>query len=175
MHIRAATKEDIQELVRLVNSAYRGEGGEMGWTNEAHLIGGPRTSAADVEVMVREAGGVVLTGWGKEAGQSGFGHLLGCVYLKVEGEKLYLGMLSVWPGMQGAGIGKRLMEAAAEYAGEHHCMAIRITVISVRDELIAWYERHGFRRTGEIEPFHAGDRFGTQKQRLELAVLEKVV
>ena len=196
MIIRPATIAEVSELVRLVNSAYRGEEGQVGWTNEAHLIGGPRTSAVDVEELVREPGGVILTGWGEggsfgkgsgqaeaaglgEAGSAAglgeLGHLLGCVYLKLEGQKLYLGMLSVWPELQGAGIGKRLMEAAAEYAAEHHCTAIRITVISVRDELIAWYERHGFRRTGEVEAFHAGDRFGTLKRKLELAVLEKLL
>lgn len=100
---------------------------------------------------------------------------MGCVYLKKEGEKLYLGMLSVWPAKQGAGIGKALVHAAVEYAMVHGCRAIRITVISAREELIAWYERHGFRRTGEVERFHAGDRFGTIKRPLELAVLEKEV
>jgi GNAT superfamily N-acetyltransferase len=160
--------EDIPELVRLVNGAYRGEGGEAGWTNEAHLIGGPRTGAADVEELIGEPGGVILTGW--EAGG-----LVGCVYLKKEGEKLYMGMLSVWPGRQGGGIGKRLMAAAVPYARIHRCKVIRITVISVRNELIAWYERHGFGRTGELEPFHAGERFGAVRQPLELAVLEKVV
>jgi ribosomal protein S18 acetylase RimI-like enzyme len=165
MKIRPATIDDVSELVRLVNSAYRGEGG---WTGEAQLIGGPRTRAADVEELLREPVGVILTGWERD-------ELAGCVYLNQEGEKLYLGMLSVWPARQGAGIGKRLMAAAGEYAVERHCKAIRITVISVRKELIAWYEQHGFRRTGEVEPFHAGDRFGTLKRPLELVVLEKVV
>jgi ribosomal protein S18 acetylase RimI-like enzyme len=165
MKIRPATIGDVPELVRLVNSAYRGEGG---WTGEAHLIGGPRTGEADVEELVQDSGGVILTDWEGD-------ELTGCVYLKKEGEKIYLGMLSVWPAKQGLGIGKRLMAAAAEYAGEQHCKAIRITVISVRAELIAWYERHGFRRTGEMERFHAGEKFGIQKRRLELAVLEKEV
>ncbi|HET6256741.1 MAG TPA: alpha/beta fold hydrolase [Puia sp.] len=163
MEIRPAKFEDADDLVKLVNSAYRGEGG---WTGEGHLIGGPRTRVVDVEELLREPDGVVLTGW--EGGE-----LAGCVHLKKVGEKLYLGMLSVWPAKQGMGVGKVLMSAAAEYARKQGCKAIRITVITVRDELIAWYERQGFRRTGEVEPFHAGDRFGTQKVRLELAVLEK--
>jgi ribosomal protein S18 acetylase RimI-like enzyme len=165
MKIRPATRDDVPELVRLVNSAYRGEGG---WTGEAHLIAGPRTRATEVEELVQDSGGLILTDWEGD-------ELAGCMYLKKEGEKLYLGMLSVWPAKQGLGIGKRLMAAAAEYAGEQHCKAIRITVISVREELIAWYERRGFRRTGEMERFHAGEKFGIQKQPLELLVLEKEV
>lgn len=163
MHIRTATIEEIPELVDLVNRAYRGEGG---WTNESHLIGGPRTGVADVEELMRDPSGVILTSWdGNE--------LAGCVYLKTESPHLYLGMLSVSPTAQGAGIGKRLMAAGMEHARRQECTAVRITVISVREELIAWYERQGFRRTGEVLPFHAGDRFGTLKTPLELAVLEK--
>lgn len=165
MHIRPATIDDIPNLVRLVNSAYRGEGG---WTGESHLIDGPRTRTEDIEELLREPGGVILTAW--EGAD-----LMGCVYLKRADDQLYLGMLGVWPMKQGAGVGKQLMAAAEEHARLQACSAIRITVISVRDELIAWYERHGFRRTGEVEAFHAGDRFGTQKQPLELAVLEKII
>lgn len=165
MQMRKATIDDIEDLALLVNQAYRGEGG---WTGEAHLIGGPRTRPADIEELVREPGGVILMSWED-------GALVGCVYLKKEDEKLYLGMLSVLPEKQGAGIGKRLMAAAKEYAETHGCKIIRITVISAREELIAWYERHGFQRTGEMEPFHAGDRFGTVKRPLQLAVLEREV
>ena len=165
MNIRALTIEDVPVVVDLVNRAYRGEGG---WTNESHLIGGPRTGPADVEELLQEPDGVVLTVWDGEG-------LAGCVHLKMEGQRINLGMLSVAPERQGGGIGKRMMEAAMAYARQRGCTAIRITVISVREELIAWYERQGFRRTGEIEAFHAGERFGTQKRKLELAVLEKEV
>jgi ribosomal protein S18 acetylase RimI-like enzyme len=165
MPIRPATNDDIPELVNLVNGAYRGEGG---WTGEAHLIGGPRTGMEDVEELLRDSGGVILTEWEGD-------ELMGCVYLKEEREKLYLGMLSVLPAKQGLGIGKRLMASAGDYAVERRCKSIRITVISEREELIAWYERLGFRRTGEVEAFHAGDRFGRVKRPLELAVLEKVI
>jgi ribosomal protein S18 acetylase RimI-like enzyme len=165
MHIRLAIINDIPDVVRLVNSAYRGEGG---WTGESHLIGGPRTSAADVEELMRDPAGVILSGWED-------GELEGCVYLKKQEGNLYLGMLSVWPAKQGGGIGKALMAAGTEYARQQGCKRIRITVISVREELIAWYERHGFRRTGEMQAFHPGEKFGIQKQPLELAVLEREV
>jgi ribosomal protein S18 acetylase RimI-like enzyme len=165
MQIRATILEDIPHVVQLINRAYRGEGG---WTNESHLFGGPRTKAADMEELLGEPGGVILSGWEE-------GELAGCVYLKKEAEKLYLGMLSVSPARQGAGIGKHLVAAATKYARQQGCKAIRITVISVRDEVIAWYERQGFRRTGEREPFPSGKSHGATKQPLELAVLEKDV
>jgi ribosomal protein S18 acetylase RimI-like enzyme len=99
--------------------------------------------------------------------------LTGCVYLQKRGSALYLGMLSVAPVCQGGGIGKALLEAAVEHGRQTRCDRIHITVISVRHELIAWYERHGYVRTGEIEPFHAGEKVGIQLQPLELVVLER--
>ena len=165
--ITPAGPADIPALVLLVNSAYRGLDGQQGWTNEAHLIGGPRTFAADLEELLQNPGATILKCTAPD------GTILGCVYLQTQGDKLFLGLLSVLPSQQNAGTGKLFLAAADDYARLHHCTCIHITVISVRPELIAWYERHGYRRTGELEPFHAGDRFGTQKQKLELAVLEK--
>jgi ribosomal protein S18 acetylase RimI-like enzyme len=164
-----ATSLDIPALVPLVNSAYRGLDGQQGWTNEAHLIGGARTTAADLEELLQNPGATLLKYTGPDAS------ILGCVYLQTQATKLYLGLLSVHPSQQNTGIGKRFLAAAEDYARLHHCTCIHITVISVRPELIAWYERHGYRRTGELQPFHAGDRFGQQKQTLELAVLEKPI
>lgn len=167
--ITPATAADIPALVTLVNSAYRGEEGQQGWTSEGHLIAGSRTTATGIEELINNPGATLL----KYTGPSGM--LLGCVYLQQEGGKLHLGLLSVLPAQQGAGIGKQLLAAADDFARRHHCTRIEITVITARPELIAWYERHGYQRTGETQPFHAGEKFGIQKQLLELAVLEKPI
>ena len=167
MTIIEATIDDIHLLEPLVNQAYRGGEAAGGWTNEAHLISGPRTSAFDLGECFRD--GVILKGVNDS------GEIMGCVYLEQRGDTLYLGMLSVWPREQGAGIGKQFLAFAAARALALGCKAIRISVISVRSELIAWYERHGYVRTGEMEPFHAGERFGSMKVPLELVVLEKPV
>jgi ribosomal protein S18 acetylase RimI-like enzyme len=140
-----------------------------GWTNESHLIKGSRTNAAGITELIQAPHSVILKCIDEE------GQLAGCVHLEKQEEKLYLGMLSVWPNRQGQGIGKHLLAAAADHAGENNCDNIRITVISARPELIAWYERHGYQRTGEIQSFHAGEKFGIQKQPLELLVLERPV
>lgn len=168
MPIVCATSADIPALTRLVNSAYRGEGG---WTNESHLLDGTRTNEAGIAELMQQPDSMIL----KYVGLEDTEMAAGCVYLHKQGDKLYLGMLSVDPTRQGSGIGKDLLEAAIVYAREIGCVRIRITVIAVRSELIAWYERHGYRRTGEVEPFHAGEKFGIQKQPLELVVLEKEV
>lgn len=167
--ITVAGLADVPALVVLVNSAYRGEEGQKGWTEESHLLSGSRTNAAGMEELLREPQSVILKYIDRQ------GIIAGCVYLQKQGDKLYLGLLSVSPSQQNTGIGKQLLAAAAAYAAQQHCTAIHITVISLRHELLAWYERHGYRRTGEIEPFHAGEKFGIQKQSLELVVLEKPI
>ncbi|HXO73699.1 MAG TPA: GNAT family N-acetyltransferase, partial [Puia sp.] len=169
-------------LTRLVNSAYRGEGG---WTHEAHLLSGPRTNDAGIDELMRDPQSMILKYTDGQGVQGGDGQGMtgrdeqdvpvGCVYLQKQGSKLYLGLLSVSPARQGKGVGQDLLNSAIAYAREVGCTSIRITVISVRHELIEWYERHGYKRTGEIEPFHAGEKFGIQKQPLELVVLEREV
>jgi hypothetical protein len=52
-----------------------------------------------------------------------------------------------------------------------------MTVIQVRDTLIAWYERRGYSLTGETKPFPYGDdRFGRPlRNDLHFVVLEKTL
>jgi ribosomal protein S18 acetylase RimI-like enzyme len=101
---------------------------------------------------------------------------LGMVMLKNQGDGLYLGMLTVAPDLQGGGIGKKLLYASETFAKEHGLPKIIMTVISVRTELVAWYERHGYIRTGEVKPFPMDDpKFGLPKQFLEFVVMEKVL
>ena len=166
MSITCAMPADIPTLTKLVNSAYRGNGG---WTNEAHLLEGARTDEKGIAELMEDEDAMVLKNTDQED------VLTGCVYLKKAGNILHLGMLSVSPDVQAKGIGKDLLGAALAYAREKDCTAIRITVISARTELIAWYERQGYVRTGEMEPFHAGEKFGIQKEPLELVVLERKV
>lgn len=169
MTITPSTPNDIPSLVPLVNAAYRSEDGQKGWTSESHLIKGARTNAVGIAELMQAPHSVILKYIDQE------GQIAGCVHLEEQGNKLYLGMLSVWPDRQAQGIGKHLLAAAVDYARKNNCAHIHITVISVRPELIAWYERHGYQRTGEIQPFHHGEKFGIQKQPLELVVLERPV
>ena len=175
MPITPAVSADIPLLVQLVNSAYRGSADALqGWTNESHLLSGNRIDAAGILELMNEPDAVILKYTDTlETLTDPAGTLTGCVYLQKRGDRLYLGLLCVAPALQGAGLGKELLTAALGYAGEKQCTAIYMTVISARHELVAWYERHGYQRTGETEPFHAGEKFGIQKQPLELVVLAR--
>jgi len=165
--IEKASIDDAAELDKLVNSAYRGESSKQGWTTEADLLDGTRTDASAIQDVIKTPNTTVLKYIeGNE--------ILGCVELRKDGSKLYLGMLSVKPNLQGKGIGKELLKAAEVEAKNQNSTTIYMTVISIRKELIEWYIRHGYRLTGEKKPFAFNDpRFGQPKQQLEFVVLEK--
>lgn len=168
--VSPATVADIPELVALINSAYRGESSKQGWTTEADLLDGQRTDEEGMRVLLSKTGSIFLKCVNTE------NNICACVNLQQQDHKLYLGMLTVSPLLQGSGIGKKLLAASEQYARENNFEAILMTVISIRSELIAWYERHGYNRTGETKPFPAGDpKFGIPKQFLEFVVLEKKI
>lgn len=168
IRISAATEQDIPALNQLVNSAYRGESSKKGWTTEADLLGGVRTTEAGLQAQFQNPNATILK-------YENNGQLQGCVYLEQKGTDLYLGMLTVLPDAQTNGIGKALMAAAEQRARTTHCRAITMTVITARHELIAWYERRGFRATGEVLPFPDDPKFGLPKQPLSFMVMEKVL
>jgi len=87
--------------------------------------------------------------------------------IKREEDQLYFGMLTVNPELQTQGIGKKLLLRVEVIAQELGLKTIRMTVIGQREELIAFYERRGYRRTGKTEPFPDHDpRFGLPKTSL---------
>ncbi len=164
-----ATPEDAPALDVLVNSAYRGESSRQGWTTEADLLEGTRTDVNALETLLKKPGTTIL----KYVDE---GKILACVELSREENKLYMGMLTVRPLLQGKGIGKELLKAAEQEGLKQNCDTIFMTVISVRKELIDWYVRHGYTNTGRRMPFHFTDpRFGQPKQQLEFVVLEKKI
>ncbi len=165
--ISKAAIEDIPAINTLVNSAYRGESSKKGWTTEEHLLGGIRTDESGLLELMQNPVNTFLKFTDNQA-------IIGCVLLEKQVNKLYLGMLTVSPELQGGGVGKQLLQAAEVFATEHNLSKIVMTVISVRTELIAWYERNGYKPTGETKPFPMNDpNFGEPKQFLEFIVMEK--
>lgn len=167
-NILIASLDDVVEITALLNVAYRGEGSKQGWTTEADLIAGEvRTNEAKVHEVIQQQLSVLLK-YVNEKQQ-----IVGCVNLQQHHNKLYLGMFSVLPNMQGSGIGKQLLLAAEEYAHSVQCIAIYMTVIDVRTELIQWYQRYGYKDTGERKPFIEDELSGKHLQPLTFMTLEK--
>ena len=169
-NIAVATPVDVPEIVALLNNAYRGESSKQGWTTEAHLIGGNvRTNAADLQNVLQLPNSIMAKYTNAQ------GAIIGCVNLQQHEDKIYLGMLSVSPTLQNGGIGKALLQAGEQYAHHLNCGAVYMTVISAREELIAWYKRQGFQDTGERKVFLEDGLSGKHLQPLEFVVLEKVL
>jgi ribosomal protein S18 acetylase RimI-like enzyme len=173
LRFRPASDADIDAIVALVESAYRGDASRAGWTTEADFLDGRRTGADDVSACIHRPQSVVLL-----AERAGEADLLACAHIAVEDGAGYFGMFSVRPILQGGGVGKALLAEAERVAREDwQLLAMRMTVIDIRDELIAFYERRGYHRTGIKKPFPYGDeRFGLPKrQDLRFEVLEKAL
>jgi GNAT superfamily N-acetyltransferase len=180
---RLATPADIGAIVALVESAYRGDVSRKGWTTEADLLDGQRTDPMSVAELLAKPGCSILLG---ECGAALIGadligaaligsDLVACANIERRGDVGYFGMFSVRPDAQGTGLGRAMLAEAERIArSDWKCTEMHMTVISVRDELIAWYERRGYRRTGIYSPFPYGDeRFGIPKRddlRFELLV-----
>lgn len=172
MDIRRADLRDAQEIAALVNSCYRGDSSRAGWTTEADLLDGSRTDKADVERLITKDDSTILVCLKGE-------EIIGSVHLERQGSSCYLGMLVVKPTLQGGGIGRHIMSAAEDHArAAWGSEKMTMTVVTVRSELIAYYERRGYRRTGEVRPFiqYGGGVNGIPRvENIEFAVLEKAL
>lgn len=160
IRFQTAAQNDLNNLAQLVNSAYRGDYSRQGWTTEADLLDGQRTDPESLkEIIETPLNQIEIAFEGKSL------KMLGCVHLKQElPDTLYFGMLTIEPTLQGQGLGKVLLEHVEQLARAMNLKKIRITVIPSRHELIAFYERRGFKSTGQVESFPQGDpRYGIPK------------
>lgn len=165
---------ELADLALLVNSAYRGELATKGWTSESYLLGGQRTDEESLRAdLAANPGSTILTLRDEDGAKP---HA--SVWIQpAENDAWYVGMVTVSPLRQAGGIGRTMLEAAEAYARERGGKTMEMTVISVRDTLIAWYERRGYRLTGATEPFPYGDeRFGVpQRDDLHFVIMEKAL
>ena len=169
LSFRAATEADVDAVVALVESAYRGESSRAGWTTEADLLDGRRTGPDEIgEYLARPRSLILLAERDHD--------LLACAHVAEEDGAGYFGMFSVRPTLQGNGLGKRVLAEAERIVRETWRLpAMRMTVIASRAELTAFYQRRGYHRTGVFKPFPYGDaRFGIpRRDDLRFEVLEK--
>ena len=165
--ITKATLEEIPALTLLINSAYRGETSKKGWTTEAHLLEGKRTDDEEMTEILLNPKNTILKYTEND-------QIIGSVLLVEKEHQLYLGMLTVSPELQNSGIGKKMLAEAENQAKALGLSSIIMTVISVREELIAWYKRHGYLDTGEREVFPESEIHVTiSDEPLEFVFLEK--
>jgi len=165
---RPAVPADVERIAALVNVAYRGEHSKRGWTTEADLLEGRRTEAEEVRrLLAQPYSAILLCLQGTE--------LVGSVHIEKAGDHADLGMFVIEPALQGRGIGKHLLALAEQTAQQQWGVdKIVMAVISLRQELIVFYQRRGYRRTGILRPFPINPAMWTPKvPGLQLELLEK--
>jgi ribosomal protein S18 acetylase RimI-like enzyme len=169
VEFRIAQPGDAPRIVALVESAYRGDASRVGWTTEADLLDGQRTDDAMVLGILTDPDSRLLLAYAGD-------RLVACCHVERHDGFAHFGMFAVSPAEQGGGIGRALLaEAERQVRADWRAGEMHMTVISVRAELIAWYERRGYVRTGKTSPFPYGDdRFGRpRRDDLEFELLMK--
>lgn len=170
LFFRCALISESANIAALANAAYRGDSSRQGWTTEADLLDGLRTTAADVQHLIESEHSVILVCMSGD-------DLIASICLEKESDAAHVGMFVVNPAMQGLGVGKQLLTYAESYAAQHwpvnkFCMH----VITLRHELIDFYVRRGYRRTGIFETFPVNPEMWQPKlQGLQLEVLIKLI
>jgi GNAT superfamily N-acetyltransferase len=166
--MRFAEAAQAPEIAALIESAYRSEESRRGWTTEAHLIEGKRTSVAEIESLIATPLARFVVAVEHEA-------IVGCVLTRNNDGIGYIGMFAVRPGLQGAGLGAGILAFAEQkVAGLWSCAKIEMTVISIREDLIVYYERRGYARTG-TKPFPFESEPGAKRTDFHFVVLTKTL
>lgn len=164
--LKEATHSDAEQIARLVNKAYRPDSGERGWTHESELVSGQRINTEQVTSLMSEHGSVLVA--------HEEGNLLGCVHVEQATPYCYIGMLATMPSQQNKGLGKKLLAAAEDLAiARYGAQGFKMSVLSSRPELLAYYERRGYRLTGSTHPYPAEAGVG-QPLDANLLVLELI-
>jgi ribosomal protein S18 acetylase RimI-like enzyme len=168
LDLRPATIEDVDEIVDLINMCYRGDSSRAGWTTEADLLGGTRTHDKEIRDLISQPGSMILVCISDR-------ELVGSVHIQQDGDASYLGLLAVQPNRQDGGVGRQLIKAAEDHARDSWgSTRMTMSVITVRPELLAYYERRGYRRTGKMKPFAYDESHGIPSvDGIMLEILEK--
>lgn len=156
LQFRVATADDYALVHPLVEAAYRGDESKLGWTTEAELVSGKRIDAEGLLAKITAPdGAVLLATCADDANPTQETPLVACCeVVRRSPQVAYFGMFSVAPRLQGGGIGRKVMAHAEEFCRrEWGAEKMEMTVISSRQELLAWYERRGYSKTGESRPF----------------------
>jgi GNAT superfamily N-acetyltransferase len=170
LSFRSALVSDSASIAALANAAYRGDSSRQGWTTEADLLDGLRTTVADVQYLIKSEHSVILVCMCGD-------DLIASVCLEKKADAAYVGMFVVNPAMQSLGIGKQLLTYAERYAVQHWSVnKFCMHVITLRHELIDFYVRRGYRRTGIVKAFPVNPEMWQPKMTgLEFELLEKPV
>ncbi len=161
---------DVEQIIQVVNAAYRGETSKLGWTTEADLLDGLRTDEKELLQLLTDEASCILLCKTQDT-------VLGSVHLQYMGDCVEIGMFAVNPLHQGRGIGKQLLQHAESIAIKTWSIQrLQMVVISCRYELLAFYHRRGYRNNGGTKAFPENPLLWTPKvKNLQFTLLEKTL
>ena len=144
--ITQANTSQAALIARLVNQAYRPASDTRGWTHEADLVAGDRTSAEQVALQISPRSPVLVA--------LRNGDVIACVQIIHDGPDCWIGMLATLPSEQNAGLGKKMLSAAEAYAIDHFMpKRLMMSVLTSRPELLSFYQRRGYQPTGNVTEY----------------------
>ncbi|MHB1083381.1 MAG: GNAT family N-acetyltransferase [Thiobacillus sp.] len=166
---RIATEADADEIAALVNRAYRPGASARGWTHEAHLVAGDRISPEQVRTLLHSRPAILVLCRDSV--------IVACAHVHGDASVVWIGMLATEPALQLQGLGKSMLQHAERFAASHFkAIVVRMAVLAARPELIAFYERQGYARTGQFEDYPVAAGVGQPiVDRLKLEVLSKQI
>jgi N-acetylglutamate synthase-like GNAT family acetyltransferase len=174
-HFRYATKDDAVAVTALIERAYRGPDAAAGWTTESHLLTGPRTTEMEIGALIGDHDSRFVLAERFDLTERR-DRIMACALIQKDAEEAYFGMFAVDPGEQATGVGRTVLEKCEKAARDlWAAKAMTMVVISLRDELIAWYERRGYERTGKTEPFPFHAASGAVRGDFHLVELRKIL
>jgi GNAT superfamily N-acetyltransferase len=174
LNFHKAELVDAEAIATLVNSAYRGEASRKGWTTEADILDGLRTTTSEVGKIIKSKNAFILIGVLRDEVVA----TICCEWQELAfKDTVHFGMIAVKPSLQNKGYGKSLIQAAeAICLREWRVVGFHMAVISIRHELVAFYERLGYKRTGEFAEFPVkSDLWQPKVDGLNLQYLAKLV
>ncbi|KAL7628387.1 hypothetical protein AAE478_002589 [Parahypoxylon ruwenzoriense] len=149
LQFRIATLDDAACLQELVQSAFRSEDSRPNWTADMDLSSRFRVDVEKVIAQISKPDGAILIATDSS------GIPIASVEISKRGADLVrLSMLAVDHRRQRGGIGRRLLAYTEDYS--RRTWGVKkagLNALSTRQELILWYLRCGYRKTGELTPF----------------------
>ena len=150
--LELANINEAQIINELLNLAYRGE---KGWTTENSLVSGDRSTISDIKLSIENS---IFLIYKKNS------DLVACICLEAKDHEVYIGSFAVHPDYQAGGLGKSILRAAEKYSiDELEAKKFIMVVLSKRIELISFYERRGYQKTGINKEYPLHLNVGTPK------------
>ena len=169
LNIRKASLDDLAAIVDLVNIAYRSKE-IQGWTSESDIVVGDRIDHEQLKQLIHMKNSFIFLDLNVDKS------IIGTVHLQVEQGVGYIGLLTTHPKIQNRGIGKILLQYAEDYCFKNYGInSFEISVLSTRVELIDFYERRGYRFTGQVDSYPIEKKVGTPLMDIQILYFKKII